>query len=386
MRIGITCYPSAGGSGIVASELGMKLAERGHHVHFISSEPPFRLNTYMENVFYHPVAATNYALFKSPPYTLPLAVKMVEISKNYNLDLLHVHYAIPHAASAYLAREILAAEGKPPKIITTLHGTDITLVGADASFFDITKFSINQSDGVTAVSNYLAEETVREFSITRDIKVIHNFFDATRFKPGTSNCCKSQFAADDEFLIIHLSNFRPVKRSPDVIDIFAKIKKSLPAKLLLIGEGPDTTLVRRLVKRKGLEDSVIFLGAQIRVEEILPCGDLFLLPSQEESFGLSALEAMACGVPLVGSLGSGISEVIEDGVTGMLHPVGDTGAMADSAIELLGDPVRHKSFQEASIRRANDRFLDTNIVTEYERYYECVLERCSEDAKAMKVQ
>jgi L-malate glycosyltransferase len=386
MRIGITCYPSAGGSGIVASELGMKLAERGHHVHFISSEPPFRLNTYMENVFYHPVAATNYPLFKSPPYTLPLAVKMAEISKNYDLDLLHVHYAIPHAASAYLAREILAEDGDPPKIITTLHGTDITLVGADASFFDITKFSINRSDGVTSVSQYLADETVREFGITRDIKVIHNFFDATRFKPGASRCAKSQFAADDEFLVVHLSNFRPVKRAPDVIDIFAKIRQSLPAKLLLIGEGPDTTLVRRLVKRKGLEDSVIFLGAQVRVEEILPCGDLFLLPSQEESFGLSALEAMACGVPLVGSLGSGIGEVIEDGVTGMLHPVGDTVAMADSAIDLLRDPARHKSFQEASIARANDRFLDSDIVTEYERYYECVLDRCRKKATTVSAQ
>ncbi len=379
MKIGITCYPSAGGSGIVATELGMKLAERGHQVHFISSEPPFRLNTYMENVFYHPITVANYPLFKSPPYTLPLAVKMAEISKNYDLDLLHVHYAIPHAASAYLAREILSAEGKAPKIITTLHGTDITLVGADASFHDITQFSINRSDGVTAVSNYLAEETVREFNITKDIKVIHNFFDSSRFEPSANKCAKSQFAAENEFLIIHLSNFRPVKRAPDVIDIFDRIQKTLPAKLLLIGEGPDTTLVRRLVKRKGIEDSVIFLGAQVRVEEILPCGDLFLLPSQEESFGLSALEAMACGVPLIGSLGSGISEVISDGETGLLHPVGDTPAMANSAIELLKDTARHKRFQEASISRARENFLDTNIVTEYERYYECVLERCRQD-------
>ena len=383
MRIGITCYPSAGGSGIVASELGMKLAERGHHVHFISSEPPFRLNTYMENVFYHPITVTNYPLFKSPPYTLPLAVKMAEISKNYDLDLLHVHYAIPHAASAFLAREILAKEEKVPKIITTLHGTDITLVGADASFFDITKFSINRSDGVTAVSAYLADETVREFGITRDIKVIHNFFDPTRFKPVTTTCAKSQFAKEDEFLIVHLSNFRPVKRVPDVIDIFARIKESLPAKLLLIGEGPDTTLVRRLVRRKGLEDSVIFLGAQVRVEDILPCGDVFLLPSQEESFGLSALEAMACGVPLVGSLGSGISEVTEDGVTGLLHPVGATDAMADSAIALLRDTERHLSFKKASIARATGRFLDADIVTEYECYYECVLERCKKSVASV---
>ena len=373
MKIGITCYPSAGGSGIVATELGMKLAARGHEVHFIASEAPFRLASYVENLYYHPVQATTYPLFKNPPYTLPLAVKMVEISKNYDLDLLHVHYAIPHAASAYLARQILATEGKAPKIITTLHGTDITLVGVDATFYDITKFSINESDGVTAVSKYLANETIREFKITRPIEVIYNFYDTERFSVREDLCCKSQFAADDKFLIAHISNFRPVKRVPDVIDVFEGIHKALPAKLLLVGEGPDTTLVRRLVHRKGLDDDVIFLGTQVSVETILPCVDLFLLPSQEESFGLAALEAMACGAPLVGSLGSGISEVTEQNVTGILHPVGDTSSMAQSSIDLLSDPERHKRFRENSFKRARENFTDKRIVDHYERYYQEIL-------------
>lgn len=373
MNIGITCYPSAGGSGIVATELGMKLAARGHQVHFIASEAPFRLSSYVENLFYHPIDATTYPLFKSPPYTLPLAVKMVEVSKNCELDLLHVHYAIPHAASAYLARQILAKDGDPPKIITTLHGTDITLVGVDASFYDITKFSINESDGVTAVSKYLAEETVREFKIKRPIEVIYNFFDSSRFGNCNEPCLKSQFDSEDKFLITHVSNFRPVKRVPDVIDIFEGIRASLPAKLLLVGEGPDSTLVRRLVHKKGLDDDVIFLGTQVSVETILACSDLFLLPSQEESFGLAALEAMACGAPVIGSLGSGIGEVTENGATGFLHDVGDTTRMADSAIELLSDPKRHKLFKENSRKRARDNFNDKKIVDHYERYYKEIL-------------
>ncbi|MFQ5607965.1 MAG: N-acetyl-alpha-D-glucosaminyl L-malate synthase BshA, partial [Candidatus Zixiibacteriota bacterium] len=338
-----------------------------------SSEAPFRLASYVENLYYHPVQATTYPLFKNPPYTLPLAVKMAEISKNYELDLLHVHYAIPHAASAYLARQILARESRAPKIITTLHGTDITLVGVDASFYDITKFSINESDGVTAVSKYLAEETAREFQINRPIEVIYNFYDSERFSARDDVCCKSDFASEGQFLIAHISNFRPVKRVPDVIDIFEGIHRALPSKLLLVGEGPDTTLVRRLVRRKGLEDDVTFLGTQVSVETILPCVDLFLLPSQEESFGLAALEAMACGAPLIGSLGSGISEVAENGVTGILHPVGDTGAMAASAVELLSDPARLKQFRDNSLRRASENFNDKRIVDHYERFYREVL-------------
>ncbi len=373
MNIGITCYPSIGGSGIVATELGMKLAARGHTVHFISSESPFRLGKYVENIYYHPVETSHYPLFKYPPYTLPLAVKMAEVSKTWALDILHVHYAIPHAASAFLAKQIVAESRTPPKIITTLHGTDITLVGADPSFHDITSFSINASDGVTAVSRYLAEETAQEFPIRKPIEVIHNFFDSSRFISGSDVCLKSQFASDNEFLIIHISNFRPVKRVADVIEIFDRINASLPSKLLLIGEGPETITARRLAQRKGIIDRVKFLGNQISVETILPCADIFLLPSQEESFGLAALEAMACGVPVIGSSGSGISEVTETGVTGVLHPVGETTLMADSAIALLRDPVRRKKFREDSVRIARERFSDTIIVDHYERYYRQIM-------------
>lgn len=373
MNIGITCYPSAGGSGIVATELGLKLAERGHQVHFISSEAPFRLNTYVENVFYHPIQATSYPLFKSPPYTLPLAVKMVDVAKHYKLDVMHVHYAIPHATSAYLAKQILNKEGVAPKIITTLHGTDITLVGLDQSFYDIVRFSIEESDGVTAVSNYLAGETSREFKIKRKIETIYNFIDNDRFSASREKCTRGQFANEGEFLIAHVSNFRPVKRVPDVIEIFDRIQRELPAKLLLVGEGPDSTLVRRLARKKGLEDSVQFMGTQVSVETLLPNADLFLLPSQEESFGLSALEAMACGAPVIGSLGSGISEVTEDGVTGMLHQVGDTASMANSAIELLKDKARHRAFRENSLTRAREKFCSHDIVAQYEKYYETVL-------------
>ncbi|MCH9032620.1 MAG: N-acetyl-alpha-D-glucosaminyl L-malate synthase BshA, partial [candidate division Zixibacteria bacterium] len=276
--------------------------------------------------------------------------------------------------SAYLAKQIVSKDRTPPKIITTLHGTDITLVGADPSFRDITIFSINESDGVTAVSNYLAEETVREFGITKPIEVIHNFFDTQRFSPNRDVCLKSQFAKDGEFLLAHVSNFRPVKRIADVIDIFEKVRREMPAKLLLVGEGPDTTLARRLVVRKNLDKDTIFLGNQISVETILPCVDLFLLPSQEESFGLAALEAMACGAPVIGSAGSGISEVVEDGVTGALHTVGDTTSMAKSAIEILKNPAKLKKLSEDARKSVESRFSDEKIVTQYEKYYERILE------------
>ena len=377
MKIGITCYPSAGGSGIVATELGLKLAARGHQVHFIASEAPFRFNSYIENVFYHPIQTTSYPLFKSPPYTLPLSVKMAEVAQNYDLDILHVHYAIPHATSAYLAKQLLAKKGRAPKIITTLHGTDITLIGIDSSFYDIVKFSIEESDGVTAVSHYLAGETIRELKIRRPIETIHNFYDSSRFSPDATPCSRRQFAEDDEFLVAHVSNFRPVKRVPDVIDIFARIREALPAKLLLVGEGPDTTLVRRLVSKRGLADSVRFLGTQVSVETILPCADIFLLPSQEESFGLSALEALACGAPVIGSLGSGISEVVGNEECGVLHPVGETNAMAESAIELLKDKAKLKRYSENARRRAEKKFSDEKIVGEYESYYEKTLTQTS---------
>lgn len=376
MNIGITCYPVPGGSGIVATELGQQLALRGHLIHFVSYALPFRLDQYQANVFYHGVDTTAYPLFKFPPYTLTLAAKMAEVTREFDLDVIHVHYAIPHATCAYLAKQILAEQGIAiPKVITTLHGTDITLVGADPSFYDITRFSIRSSDGITAVSNYLAEETIEVFKIENNIKVIHNFYDEERFKPSATICQRSQFANDDEFLLMHVSNFRPVKRTLDVIDIFEKVSAKLPAKLLLIGEGPDTILARRQITKKGLTDKVIFLGNQNRVEAVLPCADLFLLPSEEESFGLAALEALACGVPVIGTSGTGLVEVVDDEVNGYLLSVGDTTSMADKAIKLLQDETKLKKFKESASRLVAEKFKAKKIVTQYEDYYEEVLGR-----------
>ncbi len=376
MNIGITCYPVPGGSGIVATELGQQLALRGHLIHFVSYALPFRLDQYQTNVFYHGVDTTAYPLFKFPPYTLTLAAKMAEVTREFDLDVIHVHYAIPHATCAYLAKQILAEQGIAiPKVITTLHGTDITLVGADPSFYDITRFSIRSSDGITAVSHYLADETKEVFKIENNIKVIHNFYDEERFKPSATICQRSQFANDDEFLLMHVSNFRPVKRTLDVIDIFEKVSAKLPAKLLLIGEGPDTILARRQITKKGLTDKVIFLGNQNRVEAILPCADLFLLPSEEESFGLAALEALACGVPVIGTSGTGLVEVVDDEVNGYLLSVGDTTSMADKAIKLLQDETKLKKFKESASRLVAGKFKAKKIVTQYENYYEEVLGR-----------
>jgi len=374
MNIGITCYPAAGGSGIVATELGQQLAVRGHQVHFISYALPFRLDKYQANLLYHGVETTSYPLFKFPPYTLTLAAKMAEVSRDFDLDVLHVHYAIPHATCAYLAREILKGRNdKIPKIVTTLHGTDITLVGADPSYYDMTRFSIDASDGITAVSHYLAEETREVFETTREIRVVHNFFDPQRFKPSSTQCCRSEFVKDDEFLITHISNFRPVKRIMDVIDVFERIRSELPARLLLVGEGPDTVLARRQIKKKKLNGSVIFLGNQTRVEAVLPCSDLFLVPSEEESFGLAALEALACGVPVIGTLGTGLMEVVDDFKTGYLLPVGDTSSMARAGIALLKDKNRLAEFKAAAAAAALERFNAEKIVTEYESYYEEVV-------------
>lgn len=370
MKIGITCYPAAGGSGIVATELGQQLAVRGHQVHFISYALPFRLDKYQANLMYHGVETTSYPLFKFPPYTLTLAAKMAEVSRNFDLDVLHVHYAIPHATCAYLACQMLRDRNeKIPKIVTTLHGTDITLVGADPSYYDMTKFSIDNSDGITAVSNYLASETREVFETTKEIRVVHNFVDAQRFKPSSEQCCRSEFVKDDEFLITHISNFRPVKRTLDVIDIFEKLSAKLPARLLLVGEGPDTVLARRQIKKKKLNGSVIFLGNQTRVEAVLPCSDLFLMPSEEESFGLAALEALACGVPVIGTLGTGLVEVVEDYKTGFLLPVGDTSSMARAAVALLKDKARLADFKNAAAASAIERFNADKIVSEYESYY-----------------
>ena len=375
MNIGITCYPVAGGSGIVATELGQKLATRGHQIHFVSYALPFRLDKYQLNLMFHGVDTTSYPLFKFPPYTLTLASKMAEVTRNFDLDILHVHYAIPHAACAYLAKQMLAASGyeKIPKIITTLHGTDITLVGQDPSFYDITQFSIKASDGVTAVSKYLADETKEVFKIDQEIRVVHNFFDAERFKPTCQECARCEFTKEGEYLISHVSNFRPVKRVLDVIDVFDRISHELPAKLLLVGEGPDTVLARRQINKRGLNDKVIFLGNQTRVEAVLPCSDLFLVPSEEESFGLAALEALACGVPVIGTTGTGLTEVVDDYRNGFLLPVGDTSSMARAAVALLRDANRLNEFKRAAATIAKQKFDAENIVGQYEQYYEEVL-------------
>jgi len=375
MNIGITCYPVAGGSGIVATELGQQLAVRGHQVHFISYALPFRLDRYQTNLMFHGVDTTSYPLFKFPPYTLTLASKMAEVARNFDLDILHVHYAIPHATCAFLARQVLSGkEKKLPKIITTLHGTDITLVGSDPSYYDITRFSIASSDSVTAVSKYLADETKEVFEIENDIKVIHNFFDPDRFRPEFSQCCRGEFVSEGEYLIAHVSNFRPVKRTLDVVDTFEKIQSVLPARLLLVGEGPDTVLARRQISKKKLGEKVIFLGNQTRVEGVLPCADLFLIPSEEESFGMAALEALACGVPVIGTTGTGLTEVVDDFKNGFLLPVGDTSSMARAAISLLKDDARLIEFKRSAAETALKRFNAQKIVSEYESCYREVLD------------
>jgi N-acetyl-alpha-D-glucosaminyl L-malate synthase BshA len=314
-------------------------------------------------------------LFKFPPYALTLASKMADVARANELDILHVHYAIPHATCAYLAKQMMAASNdtKLPKIITTLHGTDITLVGSDPSFYDITRFSIDASDGVTAVSHYLADETAEVFKPEKNIRVIHNFIDEKRFKPGMCDCSRHELAEPGEMIIVHISNFRPVKRTLDVIDIFHRISEQMPAKLILIGEGPDTVLARRNANKRGLNGRVLFLGNQNRVEAILPCCDLMLIPSEEESFGLAALEALACGVPVIGSSGTGLTEVIDDYRNGFLFPVGDTAAMSNAAISLLKDKDRLAEFKKAASELSIKKFASDRIVSEYERYYEEVL-------------
>jgi len=373
LNIGITCYPVAGGSGVIATELGIKLAQRGHNIHFIAYDLPFRLQEFRPNLLFHEVETVSYQLFKYPPYTLTLAAKMAEISCEYNLDLIHVHYAIPHATAAFLARQ-LTAHCCRPGIITTLHGTDITLVGADKSFYDITRFSIQTSDGITAVSNYLAKETVEEFRIEKPIEVIPNFVDTERFNPCTTCCGRKEFAQPDEKLLCHISNFRPVKRAMDVIQIFEKVLKKLPARLLLVGEGPDTMLVRRAIKKNGLEKRVTFLGSQAKVEEILPLADLFLCPSEEESFGLAALEALACGVPVIGSSGTGLVEVVSHGVDGFLYPVADVEAMSEAAITLLSNDFNLDQFKKKAAERSKEEFNAEKVVDHYESYYRKIVE------------
>ena len=373
MKIGITCYPTYGGSGAVATELGLELARRGHEVHFITYDSPFRLRGYTERVFYHQVDTRmgRYPLFDHFPYTLALASKQHEVVLREELDLLHVHYAIPHATTAYLAREMLKRD-RPLQVITTLHGTDITLVGQEASFYGITKFSIEQSDGVTAVSNYLRDETYRAFGCgTCDIRVVPNFVNLQEYRPGEPGC-RGKVAPEGHKVISHVSNFREVKRVKDVIRVFARIRRAMPATLVMIGDGPERVDAENEARDLAVMDDVRFLGRLDSVASLLQASDLFILPSQTESFGLAALEAMACGAPVVASRAGGLPEVIDDGVNGILEPVGSVEAMGRRAVELLRDPEKYAAMRAAAVAKA-EQFSASSIVPLYEAFYREVL-------------
>lgn len=378
MKIGITCYPTYGGSGVVATELGIELAACGHQVHFITYSQPFRLTGREQGIFYHEVPVSNYPLFEYPPYDLALASRTAEVAEYYDLDLLHVHYAIPHSVSALLARQMLAARGRHLPFVTTLHGTDITLVGLDRSYLPITRFAIEQSDGVTSISHYLRERTVKEFKIKREIEVIPNFVNCDFYVPLSDEERqekRARFAPADEKILIHLSNFRPVKRVTDTVEVFARVVERVPAHLLLVGDGPDRSAAEYLAQRKGIQERVHFLGKQESVNELLPLADLMLMPSELESFGLAALEAMACRVPTIATKVGGVPELIEDGVDGRLFPVGAVDEMAAAVVELLEDPEKLDAMATAARQTAQKRFCSSKIIPLYEQYYERVLER-----------
>lgn len=384
MKIGVTCYPTYGGSGVVATELGIELAARGHQVHFITYQQPFRLSGREHGIFFHEVAVTTYPLFQYPPYDLALASRMAEVAEFYGLDLLHVHYAIPHSVSALLARQMLAARGVRLPFITTLHGTDITLVGQDPSYLPITKFGIEQSDGVTSISEHLRETTERDFGVSGGlygpIEVIRNFVNCDVYRPfGEDESprrreLRLQYAAPDEKLLIHLSNFRRVKRVGDVVEVFARIVREMPARLMLIGDGPDRSIAEHLATRYGIQNRIHFLGKQDSVQDLLPLGDLMIMPSEMESFGLAALEGMACQVPCIATRVGGVPELVEDGLNGLLFNVGDVDSMARGAISLLRDPERLRSMAAAARKTAQDRFCTSRIIPLYEDFYARILQ------------
>ena len=370
MKIGIVCYPTYGGSGVVATELGKALADKGHQIHFISYAMPMRLDGYLGNVFYHEVEMASYPLFEFPLYTPALASKIVEVARFEKLDFVHAHYAIPHAISAYLAREIL--NGKL-KFITTLHGTDITLVGLEPSYLPVMKFSIEKSDGVTAVSRFLREKTTTNYGIVKDIRVIPNFVDTEKYKRIACDEVRERFAPKGEKIVVHVSNFRLVKRVPDVIRVFHEIGKKVPATLLLVGDGPDRSACELLVRELKIQDHVRFLGKQQELVPILSASDLMLMPSQSESFGLSALEAMACEVPVISSSVGGLPELQVHGETGYIAEIGDINRMSRYGVELLSNEPKHALFRAACRRRAVEQFDVHLIVNEYESYYaECL--------------
>jgi len=373
MKIGITCYPTYGGSGAVATELGLALAERGHEVHFVSYDQPFRLDHLRERVFFHEVEMEDYPLFEHPPYSLALAVALHDTARKHELDLLHVHYAIPHATSAWIAHEMLG-EQTDLKIVTTLHGTDITLVGLHPSFHAITRFSILKSHGLTAVSEFLRRETVRDFRVPEQrIEVIPNFIDTSIYRPGLEPSHRATLAPDGEKIVMHISNFRAVKRVEDVVAIFARMSAEHPARLVLVGDGPERPRVLLRAEELGVRDKVLFLGKHTSVHELLSCADLFLLPSASESFGLVALEAMACGAPVVASNIGGLPEVIEAGTTGYMFDVGDIQGMAEAGVRVLADDDLRASMSEAGRVLAEERFSTDRVVPLYEQYYEQVL-------------
>jgi L-malate glycosyltransferase len=371
MNIGITCYPTYGGSGVVATELGKALAKRGHQIHFISYAMPMRLNGFLNNVFYHEVEMASYPLFEFPLYTPALASKIVEVATFEKIDIIHAHYAIPHATSAYLAKKML--HNDKFRIITTLHGTDITLVGLEPSFLSVMKFSIEMSDGVTAVSRYLKEKTITNYNINKDIQVIPNFVDIDEYKRKPNSFLRTQVAPNNEKVLIHVSNFRAVKRVADVIKIFNIVQKKIPSVLVLVGDGPDRSNCEMLVRELGLHDQVKFLGKQSELVEILSAADLFLIPSQSESFGLSALEAMACDVPVVSTSVGGLPELVVHNQTGFIAEIGDVERMARYAIELLTNETKHQLFAQAGRKRAEEQFNINRISADYENYYEQIL-------------
>jgi L-malate glycosyltransferase len=374
MKIGIICYPTYGGSGVVATELGLGLANKGHEIHFITYRRPPRLNAFNANVYFHEVGKMEYPLFEHTPYETALASKMVDVVKYEKLDLLHVHYAIPHAAVAYMAKKILADEGIHIPVITTLHGTDITLVGTDRTFSPVVEFSINHSDGVTAVSKHLAEMTYKSFNIKNEIKVIYNFIDFTRFKKVNKDHFRKAIAPDGEKILVHTSNFRKVKRVEDIVRVFYKVTKEVNAKLLLIGDGPERNNLEDLCRELKLCDHIRFLGKQDAIEELLSISDIFLLPSEQESFGLSALEAMACEVPVISSNAGGIPEVNIDGYTGYLTEIGDIDLMASRIIDLLKDEEKLLQFRANALEHAKTFDID-NILPQYEAYYQETIDK-----------
>lgn len=374
MKIGIVCYPTYGGSGVVATELGKALATKGHHVHFIAYKQPARLDHFFENVYYHEVSFSNYPLFEFPPYETALASKLVDVARFHQLDIIHAHYAIPHASAAFMAKKILKEQGIDIPVATTLHGTDITLVGKDVTFAPVVAFSINQSDGVTTVSDSLRRDTYEHFDIHREIEVIPNFIDLEAFQKFNKDHFKKAIAPNCEKILMHTSNFRRVKRIPDIIDIFAKVHKKIACKLLLVGDGPERKNAEQRCRELHLCGDIRFLGKQDAVGELLSIADLFLMPSESESFGLAALEAMACHVPVISSNAGGIPEVNEHGVSGFLSEVGDVDSMAAHAIHILEDEERHQQFRKNAWERAK-QFDIQYILPLYEQFYEATIER-----------